>query len=221
MINFKWNDFDFTLVHFGKGVFQNDMPGHSHAKNIYELHYITDGKGTLITDTKTYSLSKGDFFVTGPNIYHEQTTSKEEPLTEIYLYLQASEKKNLSALVSSFLATHFYFTKAPELKILFTEVVSEWDNKGFGYKSVIGAVMEILLTRITRLYAPGFTDLPENDDTLNDRRFLIIEHAFITNPDITLSELSEHIGLCERQTQRLLMKYYGKTFREKKKESKK
>ena len=110
MINFKWNDFDFTLVHFGKGVFQNDMPGHSHAKNIYELHYITDGKGTLITDTKTYSLSKGDFFVTGPNIYHEQTTSKKEPLTEIYLYLQASEKKNLSALVSSFLATHFYFT---------------------------------------------------------------------------------------------------------------
>ena len=219
MINFSWNGFDFTLVHFGKGVFNEDMAGHSHAKNIYELHYIVDGKGTLTTDTKTYKLAKGDFFVTGPNVYHQQSTDPKEPLTEIYLYLQASEKNNAGALVASFLSTHFYFSKAPQLESFFTEIVSEWDNKSFGYKSVIGAIMEILLTKVTRLYVPGFTDMPDNDDTINDRRFLIIEHAFITNSDITLSELSEHIGLCERQTQRLLMKYYGKTFLEKKKES--
>lgn len=221
MINFRWNGYDFTLVHFGKGVFNEDMAGHSHAKNIYELHYIIDGKGTLTTDTRTYKLSKGDFFVTGPNVYHQQSTDVKEPLTEIYLYLQASEKNYEGALVSSFLSTHFYFINEPEFEILFTETVAEWDNKRFGYKSVIGAMMEILLTKITRLYVPEFTDMPDNDDTLNDRRFLIIEHAFITNPHITLAELSEHIGLCERQTQRLLMKYYGKTFREKKRESRK
>ncbi len=219
MINFKWNGIDFTLVHFGKGVFTEDMAGHSHAKNIYELHYIVDGKGTLTTDTKTYKLSKGDFFVTGPNVYHQQSTDNKEPLTEIYLYLQASEKNTPGALVSSFLSTHFYFSKVPGLEVLFTETVLEWDNKFFGYKSVIGAMMEILLTKITRLYVPEFTDMPDNDDTLNDRRFLIIEHAFITNPHITLAELAEHIGLCERQTQRLLKKYYGKTFREKKVEA--
>ena len=219
MINFSWNGFDFTLVHFGKGVFNEDMAGHSHAKNIYELHYIVDGKGALTTDTKAYSLSKGDFFVTGPNVYHQQSTDATEPLTEIYFYLQASERKKPGALVSSFLSTHFYFMKVPELEHLFTGAVEEWDKKSFGYKSVIGAMLEILLTKITRLYVPEFTDIPDNDDTLNDRRFLIIEHAFITNPSITLAELSEHIGLCERQTQRLLMKYYGKTFREKKKES--
>ena len=111
--------------------------------------------------------------------------------------------------------------KAPELEILFTETIAELENKNFGYKSVIDAMMEILLTKVTRLYVPEFTDIPDKDDTLNDRRFLIIEHAFISNPDITLAELSEHIGLCERQTQRLLMKYYGKSFRDKKKESRK
>ena len=219
MISFNWNGLDLTLVHFGKGVFTEDMAGHSHAKNIYELHYIVGGKGTLATDTNTYSLSEGDFFVTGPNVYHRQSTDTNEPLTEIYFYLQASEKNKGGALASSFLSTHFYFSNAPELESLFTEAVAEGDKRIFGYKSIIGALLEILLTKVTRLYVPGFTDLPEDDGTLNDRRFLIIEHAFITDPDITLSELSEHIGLCERQTQRLLLKYYGKTFREKKRES--
>lgn len=221
MITFNCNGFDFDLIHFGKGVFNEDMAGHRHAKNIYELHYIVDGKGTLTTDTKTYKLSKGDFFVTGPDVYHQQSTDVKEPLTEIYLYLQASEKKNYGALVSAFLSTHFYFSKVPELEELFTEIILEEKNKSFGYKNVIGAMMGILLTKITRLYVPEFTDIPDKDGTLNERRFLIIEHAFITNPRITLAELSEHIGLCERQTQRLLLKYYGKTFREKKKESKK
>ena len=32
--------------------------------------------------------------------------------------------------------------------------------------------------------------------------------------NVTLTELSEKIGLSERQTQRLLRKYYGKNFRE-------
>ncbi len=47
----------------------------------------------------------------------------------------------------------------------------------------------------------------------------MIEYAFINNPSITLRELSDIIGLCERQTQRLLRKYYRKTFREKKAEA--
>lgn len=59
----------FFLVDFGRGVFIKDMAGHSHSKNSYELHFIVDGEGKLTTDTKAYNISKGDFFVTGPNIF--------------------------------------------------------------------------------------------------------------------------------------------------------
>lgn len=93
MISFKWNDFDFTLIDFGKGVFRKDMAGHSHSKNSYKLHFIVDGEGKLTTDTKTYNLSKGDFFITGPNIYHQQSTNLKKTLTEYFLYIQASDKK--------------------------------------------------------------------------------------------------------------------------------
>ena len=219
MISFKWNETDFNLIQYGRGVFTTDMPGHSHSKNSYELHYIIDGEGVLTTDSKTYPLSKGNFFVTGPNVYHQQSTNPEKPLTEIYLYLQVSEKKNNDVLVSSFLNTHFCFIEETDFGYIFDEILSECDGAKFGYVSATAALLQLLLTKITRAYVPHLSRMTKAADTINDRCFFMIEHTFITNPSVTLRELSDTIGLCERQTQRLLKKYYGKTFREKKAEA--
>ena len=219
MISFKWNDMNFNLVQYGRGVFRNDMPGHSHSKNSYELHYIIDGEGVLTTDSKTYSLSKGNFFVTGPNVYHQQSTNPEKPLTEIYLYLQVSEKKTNDVIVSSFLNTHFCFLEETDFGYIFDEILTECDGAKFGYISATGALLQQLLTKITRAYMPHISNISKDADTINDRCYFMIEYTFIHNPSITLRELAETIGLCERQTQRLLKKYYGKTFREKKKEA--
>ena len=220
MISFKWNDFDFTLIDFGKGVFRKDMAGHSHSKNSYELHFIVDGEGKLTTDTKTYNLSKGDFFVTGPNIYHQQSTSPKNPLTEYYLYIQASDKKTNNALVSTFQSNHFYLCRDCKLFSVVERILQEDNEKKWGYENIIAALMQILMTEITRLYWPDFKVTNDNTENLNDRRFILIEQAFINDPEgITLTKLSGIIGLCERQTQRLLEKYYGMSFSEKKAES--
>lgn len=220
MISFKWNNSDFSVLQFGKGVFRKDMAGHSHSKNSYELHFIIDGEGTLTTDTKTYSLSKGDFFVTGPNIYHQQSTNLENPLTEYYIYIQASDKKTNNALVSTFLSNHFYFCRSSKLPYVVEKIIEEDENKKWGYENIIAALMQILMTEITRLYWPDFTATKESAENLNDKRFILIEQAFINDPEgITLTKLSGIIGLCERQTQRLLEKYYGMSFSQKKAES--
>ena len=220
MIGFTWNNYKFSMIQFDKGIFTKDMAGHSHSANTYELHYITDGKGTLTTDSKIYPLSQGDFFITGPGIYHQQSTDKNEPLTEIYIYLQTDGEKTSDVLVSAFLSNHFYFGRHDELKGYFELLLKEKGEKKFGYTSAIGAVMQLLLTQIARIYLPQFNGISEDNDSLYDRRFFIIESAFIDNPEnITLSDLSEALGLCERQVQRLLKKYYGKTFSQKKEET--
>ena len=219
MISFSWNDMDFNLIQYGKGIFATDMPGHSHSKNSYELHYIIGGEGVLTTDSKSYPLSKGNFFVTGPNVYHQQSTNPEKPLTEIYLYLQAAEKKQNDALVSSFLNTHFCILEETDFGYLFDEILCECDEAKFGYVSAVGALLQLLMTKITRAYVPQMNQITEAAGTLNDRCFFMIEYTFINNPSVTLRELANTIGLCERQTQRLLRKYYGKTFREKKAEA--
>ena len=219
MITFHWNNYKFNIIQYGKGTFYQNMAGHSHAAESYELHYIIGGQGTLITDTGSYPLSAGDFFVTGPNMYHQQNTSREHPLTEIYIYLRGNSSKTVNSLVSAFLSTNFYFGHHEALSPLFEQMIEEQTNKKLGYESVITGIVQILLTEITRLYLPDFALQAQSTDNLNDRRFLIIENAFINNPSITLSSLSDEIGLCERQTQRLLKKYYGQTFLEKKKEA--
>lgn len=220
MITYKWNDFDFSLIEFGRGIFRENMAGHRHSKNSYELHFIVDGEGTLTTDTKAYSLSKGNFFVTGPNIYHQQSTNPENPLTEYYLYIQASDKKTNNVLVSTFLSNHFYFSENCELSGLVEKIIVEAANKKWGYENIISALMQILMTEITRLYWPDFIVSDNRNENLNDRRFILIEQAFINEPEgITLTKLSGIIGLCERQRQRLLEKYYGMSFKEKKAES--
>lgn len=220
MLQFTWDNFEFTLLQFGKGVFQKDMIGHSHSKNSYELHYILEGEGWLSTEEDKYFLEKGVFFVTGPNVYHQQFTSREKPMTEIYIYLQAAEKKTNHALVSTFLATHFYFEKNCSFDWTFMRILKENEEKKWGYQSNIAALMQLLLTEITRVYWPDYREITVSNDNLNDRRFILIENAFIEDPKgITLRNLSEQIGLCERQTQRLLKKYYGKSFLEKKAES--
>lgn len=220
MIYFKWNDFDFTLLEFGKGVFIKDMAGHSHSKNSYELHFIVGGEGRLTTDTRTYNLSRGDFFVTGPHIYHQQSTNPEKPLTEYYLYIQASDKNTNNPLVSTFLSNHFYFCRNSALPDMVEKIIREDTEKKWGYENIIAALMQILMTEITRLYWPDFSVPKERGENLNDRRFILIEQAFINDPEgITLTKLSSIIGLCERQTQRLLEKYYGMSFSQKKAES--
>ncbi|MCH5192131.1 MAG: AraC family ligand binding domain-containing protein [Oscillospiraceae bacterium] len=220
MITFTWNGYKFSIVQFDMGIFEKDMTGHSHSKNSYELHYIIGGKGTLATSNTVYSLSKGNFFVTGPNIYHQQSTDKEDPLQEIFVYLQTGGEKTNDSLVSAFLSTHFYFCKNKELQKYFEMMLCENQEKKLGYDAAVGAIMQLLLTHITRIYLPQFNNISENNGNLNDRRFFIIESAFIDNPtNITLAALSESIGLCERQTQRLLKKYYGKSFTQKKEEA--
>lgn len=172
MISFLWNGYEFKIVQYGAGVFRKDMTGHSHSKNSYELHYITNGKKT--NDT----------------------------------------------LVSAFLSTHFYFGKNEEFQKYFEMILQEKEKRKLGYSSAIVALMQLLLTEIARIYLAESNDITQDNINLNDMRFLIIESAFIDNPEnLTLAALSESLGLCERQTQRLLKKYYSKSFSEKKEES--
>ncbi len=219
MIRFNWNDVLFDMTDIGGGVLGENIPRHAHAKNSYELHFIVGGKGRLITDTSEYVLSSDNFFITGPNIYHEQIADEKDPVKDIFMMFQAVNADRANAISSAFLDNHFCFFEKFDMSIA-QYILKEFKSKRVDYESAVCGLSMKLLTDITRQMLPDTFGKNMTTEGLYDRRFVIIEQAFLYTPDLTLSELSDRIGLCERQTQRLLKKYYGKSFREKKKESK-
>lgn len=217
MINFKWNGIDFSITDIGGGKLGEDIPRHAHAKGSYELHFITGGSGKLITDDKEYELKSGDFFITGENIYHQQMADKENPVEDVFLMLQANHTAKATAVGSVFLSNRFCFLSDFDIAYAIA-ILKEYRQKLPDFKSAVAGLTMKALTDITRLMLPEeFTDTM-NDSNLNDRRFVLIEQAFLYSDNLTLTKLANTIGLCERQTQRLLKKYYGKSFREIKKE---
>lgn len=213
-MQFQWNGITWQVANFGGGTLHGCIDGHRHSKDSYELHFITGGHGTLETDTARYCLQKNDFFVTGPNLYHAQFTDPKQPLEDIFIYLQKVSVVHPGALDEIFLATHFFFTRnfsAPAAAVIRRELA----GKAPGFETAAAGLLMKLLTDIVRLYLPGDFLMPPSREVPDDKRLIIIENAFLYEPKLTLRSLSEKLGLCERQTQRLLKQYYGKTFREK------
>lgn len=218
-MQFLWNEYEFTVVQIGRGqIFQN-IPRHQHSVNSYEMHFITKGSGSVFINDKEFKLKPGDFYMTGPLVYHEQITNPNDNMEELFLYLQASGKDTNNLIVSTFLQEPFYFEESSRLGEYFEKIDSENYHKKIGWESKITAHIQLLLTELVRIYAPDLKSDTETEQLLYDKRFLMIESAFIHHaPSITLPELAERIGLSERQTQRTIEKYYHKSFKEKKEE---
>lgn len=212
-MEFTWNNVEFKITDIGGGELDKNISNHSHALNCYELHFITGGEGTLVAQGKRYNLASGDFFVTGPNVYHEQLTCLNNKTQDIFIMLQAKNTKKANSLSSAFLERPFFFCRDFNADTA-EKILCEYKEKNIDYQSCICALCQMLMTQIVRTLAPRYISYDDAIVDLNEKRFIIIEQFFLYGDKQSLSDLAEKIGVCERQTQRLLKKYYGKSFRE-------
>lgn len=217
MISFVWHGLRFSVSEIGGGVLYGGIAPHTHSKNSYELHYITAGRGELETDTAVYKLQAGNFFVTGPQLLHAQRSDPHAPMEDIFIYLQKEAVLKKEAVGDTFCETNFWFCREFPPSVL-PVILSEYREKALDYETAVSGLLSKLLTDIVRQYVPKtYIHTKTPSENLNNRRFWLIENAFLDEKNLTLRALSEKIGLCERQTERLLQKYYGKSFREMKK----
>ncbi len=204
----------YKILNISSGVFSSDISGHTHSSESYEIHYCFGGKGRLVTDSNEYELNKNSLYITGPGIWHRQVIDKDNPLDEICLYIQRTSK-GTDILSSTFNDTHFWSGAATTtLQNLFFELDKLSAQKSLYAKEKQAHLSELIITELAFIYSTELVD--EEKDTPDDRKFIIIENAFIFDyMSITLPELSKRLGLSRRQTQRILQQYYGVTFREK------
>lgn len=227
-LSFSIENTQFSIISICLEKLPHLMPMHSHSRNSYEIHYISYGYGTLRAEGNTYSVVPGTLFVTGPEIEHEQISVPEMPMNEYCIYLKISRKAKCtpanSPLMDAFTSHPFWFGTADSLMgELMASVIRELENAGEGYELVLQALLQQIIIQLVRGYNTGkdFSDTPPAvSSNPADLTYLTIEEAFLYNySSITLDSLATQLGLCKRQTERLLQMHYHKTFSQKKTEA--
>ena len=154
-LTFSMDDVTFTVLSISNEQMIVPIPRHSHSRNSYELHYISYGYGTLIADDATYRITPGTFYMTGPQVFHEQISDPDDPMREYGVYLKVSlpRKGTKSELLRGFLKQSFFFGPADiEVYELMKRLIGEIEQGPEGYRLMLSALLQELIVEIARLY---------------------------------------------------------------------
>lgn len=205
--------------------FTRVIPTHSHGHDCYEIHYIPYGYGKVTVDGTLYDIKPGTLYVTGPHVQHSQVPNNDDPMQEYCVYFKLhrhSHDKTPSPIMDAFIAKDFWMGPDHQgMTELMTRLFSELEHHPLGYRKQVELLLSQLVIGIVRNYDTRSTiHTPVAQPGLSDNKSRIIEECFLYEyQTLTLKSLSEKLSLSPRQTQRLLMEYYNKSFQEKKAEA--
>ncbi len=219
-IQFSAGGCKFHAVNLICSEIKRDIPLHSHGINCYEIHLISEGYGDVNAEGADYPVKPDTLFVTGPLTEHAQFTDPAAPMKEWCIYLRAEpgETEKYDDIVLKFLSERFWIGQDGQgLLPLFQRLFSELDNRYEGYRSMAGFLISEIIVGIARNYISASEPMGEIFGCASERTSIIIEEYFLYEyRSATLEDLSKRLGLGSRQTQRLIEKYYGSSFSEKK-----
>jgi len=203
----------------------------NHTHSSHEFHFIPAGRGTLHVGHKTYDITPGCFYLTGPDVFHQQETNPAEPMSEYCINLELKQLKpksrksayfiqsEVDQLIHIFTCRPFWFgDDAYHIADLCKQILLELEHPRLGCYTVVQNLISQMLVKAARCIT-GDTDpdyaLPGK--IVNDRRRDIVDDFFrleLAAPKSPV-QLAARIGVSVRQLNRILMQYYSMTFTEK------
>lgn len=195
------------------------IPMHNHSDNCYELHYITSGRGRVVIDGVCHQVEADTLFITGPLSYHEQIPDEQNPMAEycfnIYIEPDAAAGKSSSAVFGLLCTGVWSGQNLQDVGTVMKLVYREFGRADNGSRIAAIGLLQYLLVLLSRLSTEPALPLSPAFLPQQTTQFCLIEDAFLYEyKDLTLERLSERLGLSTRQTERLLKKSYGSTFRQ-------
>jgi AraC-like DNA-binding protein len=201
-----------------------------HCHSSYELHFIPFGYGTLFAEGKSYDITPGTFFLTGPQVYHEQRSHVYDPMGECCINFELTVTKmqrqpsaelpqdEVDHIVRLLLDTKFWFGHDQYDSIrLFEKIRLELDRKLIGYyHNIRNCVSEILISAV-RCYSnhrQAEYDLPRRN--LNEMREQRLSRLFNNSYEpLTLELIADDLGVSKRQASRIVNRYYHTNYKQK------
>ncbi len=205
--------------------FDHAIPLHSHGCGCYEIHFIPYGYGKLTAEGIHYDITPGTLYVTGPHIEHAQVPTPSDSMQEycVYLKIGASRRKTSSPVIDAFTSRPFWIgTDSQGIHPLMKQLFDELAHRYTGYQNQVELLLSQLLIYMVRNYEQHqISPTSFARSNLTDSKSVIIEEYFLYEyQSLSLNTLADRLKLSPRQTQRLLIEFYGKTFQQKKAEAK-
>ena len=197
------------------------IAAHTHANTSYEIHYTREGRGTVTIDGQSHPVETDTLYITGPGVVHAQRSEPGAPITEYCLYLNCQRTSaRRDDPFAGFAETAFWMGRDQgQVYPLLERLVEENRHPQPGAREMSETLLRQIIILLTRMYrqqaapAPAFAPAP----ALTRAGLMpIVEDAFFyRHRTLTLSGLAGLLNLSVRQTQRLLMQSFGKTFSQK------
>jgi len=184
---------DDIKVFLQPGFYHSYLPSSQFHKHLYaEIHVISNGSAKLYADGERYNIQSGDVFVI--------------PSGKIHKFTECDEFSDQAFQVDMGI-TEFDIIKFPlNILRLFSDEIRKSINTDKFVK------VSAYLTLICSYFADEIRE--EKKEEMN-YGFLIYE--FFANNyynNVSISDLAEVLHLSEKQTERLVVKYSGKTFKQ-------
>lgn len=141
----------------------------------------------------------------------------------VYLKIHnTAQKQRTSPVISAFTSMPFWIGKETQgIHSLMKQLFDELEHCYTGYQNQVKLLLSQLLIYVVRNYEQhqiSKTSFSRNN--IAESKSIIIEEYFLYEyQSLSLDILADRLKLSTRQTQRLLMEYYGKSFQQKKTEA--
>ena len=210
-------------------LFEKSLPSHSHGANNYEIHYIISGYGKVKIEDTFYELKPNTFYINGPHVAHSHVPFMEDPMCEYCVHLKLEQSKNRQTSDSpgsiiDILQKHPFWIgeDTQNMRGTMQQLFSELDNQHLGYVENMKSLLSMLIiSSIRNITGVQKANPPLIHSSAIDLKSLTIDNYFLYEyKTLSLEGLSERLELSPRQTERYLKEHYGKTFIQKKTESK-
>lgn len=208
--------------------FLRTIPNHSHGSRSYEIHYIPSGFGKARINNQYYDIKPNTLYVTGPHVEHFQLPDPQDPMCEYCVYIKMDPVKKThsgpqtDSLIESFQQYPFWFGQDTQnIHALMQRLFFELEHQLLGYQEEVESLLCQLVIAMVRNYKQIHKSSSHFEDShLDDSKDILIEEYFLYEyQKLSLPDLANRLGISPRQTERYLKEHYGKTFLQKKTES--
>lgn len=228
-ITFSIGGYTISILKFSYECLTWNTPSHAHSSNSYEIHYIPRGKGTLVSNQKSYDLYPNVLYTTGPNIDHAQFSDPDNPMFEYCIYLKVEKEAKSqhnnelkhAAILKQFTDYPFWYdTDRTNLPSVLQQIYLELTEPGPAASFMVQSLFMQFMVNMLRNYDQSSKAAIASIPIPLVKAYILIEDSFLYEyGTITMEELSNRLGLSVRQTSRILYNRYGQNFIQKRTEA--